>query len=77
MNNFIVRNNLWDWQSLQPSSGAGAQFFQFCDALEVKESGEVAGEEGWGLEHALGAWGAYWKSEYYDGRKYLYCSISA
>ena len=39
-------------------------FFQFCDALEVKD-GQVAGANGWGLEHALNAWGAYWKDTYY------------
>ena len=30
-----MRNNLWEWQSLSPSSGGGT-FFEFCDALEVK-----------------------------------------
>ncbi|TFK63556.1 hypothetical protein BDN72DRAFT_311679 [Pluteus cervinus] len=58
-----LRNNLWDWQSLQPSSGAGTVFFQFCDALEVKD-GKNAGPEGWGLDHALSAWGAFWRNGY-------------
>ncbi|TFY55377.1 hypothetical protein EVG20_g9334, partial [Dentipellis fragilis] len=31
-----LRNNLWDWQNLSPLSGPGAHFYQFCDALEVK-----------------------------------------
>ncbi|PAV21369.1 peptidase S28 [Pyrrhoderma noxium] len=59
-----LRNNLWDWQSLSPTSGPGSQFFDFCDALEVK-NGVSAGSDGWGLDHALSAWGAYWKSFYY------------
>ena len=59
-----LRNNLWDWQSLQPDVGPGAQFFQFCDALEVKD-GVNAGPGGWGLEHALNAWGTYWATTYY------------
>ena len=59
-----MRNNLWDWQSLSPTSGPGSQFFNFCDALEVK-NGVSAGSDGWGLDNALSAWGAYWKSSYY------------
>lgn len=60
-----LRNNLWDWQSLQPSSGSGAQFFLFCDALEVKD-GLPAPAEGWGLEHAITAWSNYFKTHYYS-----------
>ncbi|CDO77024.1 hypothetical protein BN946_scf184380.g10 [Trametes cinnabarina] len=59
-----LRNNLWDWQSLSPSSGGGL-FFEFCDALEVK-NGVSAGPNGWGLEHALQAWGSYWTNTYYS-----------
>lgn len=58
-----VRNNLWDWQSLSPTSGGGV-FFEFCDALEVK-NGVSAGSEGWGLDHALQAWGSFWNTTYY------------
>ncbi|KAJ8495909.1 hypothetical protein ONZ45_g12654 [Pleurotus djamor] len=58
-----LRNNLWDWQALQVTSGPNAAFFRFCDALEVKD-GVSAPESGWGLEHALSAWGAYWKNSY-------------
>jgi len=58
-----LRNNLWDWQSLQPYVGY-AQFFEFCDALEVKD-GVSAPATGWGLEHALNAWGTYWATTYY------------
>lgn len=73
----IVRNNLWDWQSLQPTSGAGAQFFEFCDALEVK-NGENAPQTGWGLDHALSAWGSYFKDVYYPLSKYsLHCAYSS
>ncbi|KAF8055883.1 serine carboxypeptidase S28-domain-containing protein [Lyophyllum atratum] len=58
-----LRNNLWDWQSLQVTTGPGGQFFEFCDALEVR-NGQVAPATGWGLTNALAAWGAYWKSGY-------------
>jgi pimeloyl-ACP methyl ester carboxylesterase len=53
-----LRNNLWDWQSLQPTS-TNNQFYAFCDALEVKD-GVSAPAEGWGLDHALQAWGNLW-----------------
>ena len=58
-----VRNILWEWQNLTPSSGGGT-FFEFCDALEVK-NGVSAGPEGWGLDHALQAWATYWTKTYY------------
>ncbi|KAH9855013.1 peptidase S28 [Lenzites betulinus] len=57
-----LRNNLWDWQNLSPASNGGI-FFQFCDALEVKD-GVNAGPNGWGAEHALQAWAAYWMGTY-------------
>ena len=60
-----MRNNLWDWQELQPGSGPAQPFYRFCDALEVNE-GVSASEEGWGLEHALDAWGFYWRTRYYS-----------
>lgn len=60
-----VRNNLWTWQSLQPTTGAGSAFYEFCDALEVK-NGETAGASGWGLQYALTAWGTYWNQTYYN-----------
>ncbi|KAF9057889.1 peptidase S28 [Panaeolus papilionaceus] len=60
-----LRNNLWDWQSLQPTSGRNTQFYRFCDALEVKNA-VSAGSQGWGLDNALTAWGNYWKNGYYD-----------
>jgi len=55
----IVRNNLWEWQELQPTSGPDTLFYAFCDALEVKD-GINAPAEGWGLTHALQAWGNFW-----------------
>lgn len=59
---------MWDWQSLQPSSGPGATFFDFCDALEVK-NGVSAGPNGWGVDHALAAWGKFWNTTYYSESK--------
>ena len=64
----LVRNNIWDWQLLQPTSGPGAAFYRFCDALEVK-NGTSAPESGWGLEYALPAWAAYFKNTYLSSRK--------
>jgi len=58
-----LKNNLYDWQSLSPSSGPNAQFFQFCDALEVK-NGVSAPASGWGLDHALSAWSTYFANTY-------------
>ncbi|KAG6850910.1 hypothetical protein H0H93_006736 [Arthromyces matolae] len=60
-----LRNNLWDWQSLQPTTGTEGQFYQFCDALEVR-NGTTAPPGGWGLAHALSAWGSYFKNTYYS-----------
>jgi hypothetical protein len=61
-----VRNDLWYWQSLQPASRGGI-FYQFCDALEVKD-GVSAPATGWGLEHATLAWGKWWNSTFYETR---------
>ena len=60
----LVRYNLFDWQSLQPYSGPNQQFYQFCDALEVDTDGTVAPASGFGLDHALQAWGAYLTNTY-------------
>ncbi|KAH9942562.1 peptidase S28 [Amylocystis lapponica] len=59
-----LRNNLFDWQYLQPYSDED-RFFNFCDALEVKD-GVNAPAGGWGLEHALSAWGSYWANTYFS-----------
>jgi len=58
-----IRSNIFDWQSLQPETGPDGLFFEFCDALEVK-NGVNAPVAGWGLDHALNAWGNFWTSEY-------------
>ncbi|KAL0955730.1 hypothetical protein HGRIS_001947 [Hohenbuehelia grisea] len=58
-----LRNNLWDWQGLQPTSGPNAAFNRFCKALEMKD-GVSAPNSGWGRRHAMEAWGKYWKSGY-------------
>ncbi|KAG1891883.1 peptidase S28 [Suillus fuscotomentosus] len=60
-----LQDNLFDWQDLQPTVGPGSMFFQFCDALEVK-NGVSAGPEGWGLENAIYSWGNFWNTTYYD-----------
>ncbi|KAJ7126407.1 serine carboxypeptidase S28-domain-containing protein [Mycena crocata] len=60
-----LRNNLWDWQGLSLSHGPGAQFFNFCDAIEVR-NGVNAPAAGWGLDHALDAWSSYWSTTYLD-----------
>ncbi|KAL7281910.1 hypothetical protein ACG7TL_003376 [Trametes sanguinea] len=48
------------WQNASVTTpGGGAS--DICDALEVdRASGKLAGPEGWGLDHALAAWGAYY-----------------
>ncbi|KAG2357279.1 peptidase S28 [Suillus spraguei] len=56
--------NLWDWQSMQPDDGSGSMFYEFCDALEVKD-GVNAGSDGWGLDNAIKSWGNYWNTTYY------------
>ncbi|KAG6330296.1 hypothetical protein ID866_8793 [Astraeus odoratus] len=60
----VLEINLFDWQNLAPYTGPGAMFFQFCDALEVK-NGQIAGVDGWGLDNAIQAWGGFWNSTYY------------
>ncbi|KIK95608.1 hypothetical protein PAXRUDRAFT_140281 [Paxillus rubicundulus Ve08.2h10] len=59
-----LQYNLFDWQSLQPFTGPGSMFFEFCDALEVK-NGVSAPATGWGLETAIYAWGSFWNTTYY------------
>ena len=65
-----MRNNFWEWQSLSPNTGPNASFYQFCDALEVKD-GVTAGPGGWGLDYALSAWGTYWNTTYYSSREFI------
>jgi hypothetical protein len=59
-----LRSNLWDWQSIQPTTGSLGVFGQFCDALEVK-NGTNAPASGFGVQHALTAWGNFWTTSYY------------
>ncbi|KAI1784395.1 serine carboxypeptidase S28-domain-containing protein [Ganoderma leucocontextum] len=59
-----LQQNLYTWQLLQPDSGTRQLFYHFCDALEV-QNGVSAPASGWGLDHALQAWGTYWKSTFY------------
>lgn len=71
-----MRNNLWDWQSLSPDTGPGAQFFNFCDALEVDNAtGTIANETGFGQAHAVQAWGDYFRETYYDIRTSIRVSV--
>ncbi|KAH8118760.1 serine carboxypeptidase S28-domain-containing protein [Phellopilus nigrolimitatus] len=76
------RNILFGWQSLAPYYGAGAEIFEFCDALEVKDN-VSSGANGWGLDNALPAWGDYWKNTYVpiackdDDVEYVDCKTSA
>ncbi|KAG2039995.1 serine carboxypeptidase S28-domain-containing protein [Suillus americanus] len=59
------QSNLGDWQSMSPDDGPGSMFYQFCDALEVKD-GVNAGPGGWGLENAINSWGKFWNTTYYS-----------
>ncbi|KIK48996.1 hypothetical protein CY34DRAFT_429555 [Suillus luteus UH-Slu-Lm8-n1] len=59
-----LQYNLWDWQNLDLDLGPGLLFYQFCDALEVKD-GVNAGPGGWGLDHAIKSWGNFWNTTYY------------
>lgn len=69
MRESAVADPLYSWQDLQPSSELSDNaFFEFCDALEVKD-GENAPPQGWGLEHALQAYGSWWTSTYYETSK--------
>lgn len=70
----VVISNLYDWQSLNITSGPHTQFYNFCDALEVKD-GVQAPASGWGGEHAINAWGSYWRDFYFEQRKLFYSNI--
>ncbi|RDX48552.1 peptidase S28 [Lentinus brumalis] len=54
--------NYWQEGSIESES---VGFYQFCDALEV-DKGKSAPASGWGLDHALKAWGAFWKDGFYN-----------
>lgn len=59
----VVRRILPSWQELSPNMGTEGGFFKFCDALEV-QNGTIAPASGFGLTHALTAWGNFWKNGY-------------
>lgn len=50
--------NYWQEGSVTTRSNG---FYQFCDAMEADEKGRKAPASGWGIDHALKAWGDYWK----------------
>ena len=53
----LVMNYWQDSSTLGFSEG----FQAFCDWLEIDRDRRAAPAEGWGLTHALKAWGSYWK----------------
>lgn len=58
-----LRWDLWTWQSQQPNTGPGGAFYQFCDALEVK-NGVQASATGWGVTNAVSAWAKHFVATY-------------
>jgi len=62
-----VEAPLEEWQGLFVSSTGSSRFYEFCDALEVLENGEIASEAGWGLDTALQAWGNYFSTSGFLG----------
>ncbi|KAI0959110.1 hypothetical protein AcW1_004037 [Taiwanofungus camphoratus] len=58
-----LSTNLFYWQELDVDQGNGAIFQDFCDALEVKD-GVNASPQGWGLKHALQAYGSWWANTF-------------
>ncbi|KAH9853292.1 peptidase S28 [Lenzites betulinus] len=61
-----VTEPIQTWQDLMIGSSANSYFYDFCDQLEMygPDNATVAGPEGWGLEHALNAWGAFYEGWY-------------
>ncbi|EGO28580.1 hypothetical protein SERLADRAFT_354447 [Serpula lacrymans var. lacrymans S7.9] len=58
-----LRINLYAWQDYQPTNQYTA-FSRFCDALEVN-NGVSANASGWGITHAINAWGTFWQVNNY------------
>ncbi|KDQ14566.1 hypothetical protein BOTBODRAFT_345995 [Botryobasidium botryosum FD-172 SS1] len=52
---------LQSWQNLSPRSAPNNTIAIFCDTLEIKD-GVAASANGWGLKHALKAYGGYVKN---------------
>lgn len=66
---------MFTWVNLQPDSGPDQQFYQFCDALEVKD-GVNAPEQGWGFDYAYQAWSSWWSEVYMPNGKAILPSCS-
>ncbi|KAH8094951.1 serine carboxypeptidase S28-domain-containing protein [Cristinia sonorae] len=60
-----LKSPIYAWQDLGPRTGAHSDFYNFCDTLEVK-NGVSASAKGWGLDHALKAWGDWMKGTLKD-----------
>ncbi|KAJ8081297.1 hypothetical protein PM082_007132 [Marasmius tenuissimus] len=58
----------YKWQDITPDSGPMTEFGEFCDALEVDETGQHAPEQGWGVEKALASWGSYFTETFLQRR---------
>lgn len=58
-----LEEGLFYWQDLQPTTGPGGLFFDFCDSIEVK-NGTNAPASGWGLDYALESWGTFYSTIY-------------
>ncbi|KAF9026495.1 hypothetical protein BDZ89DRAFT_1067591 [Hymenopellis radicata] len=55
------------WQDLQPAAGPNQMFYEFCDLLQVWEvdgKNTSAPESGWGLDHALEAFGSWMRERH-------------
>ncbi|KAL0063139.1 hypothetical protein AAF712_009929 [Marasmius tenuissimus] len=65
---FIVTTPFYKWQDITPDSGPMTEFGEFCDALEVDETGQHAPEQGWGVEKALASWGSYFTETFLQRR---------
>ncbi|KIY62976.1 peptidase S28 [Cylindrobasidium torrendii FP15055 ss-10] len=74
-----LRWDLWEWQNIQPTAGYdGTTFWKFCDALEWKEEEGVAADPGgWGLEHAVNAWGTWFQGKYFKPLPAPYSNIAS
>ncbi|KAF9554962.1 hypothetical protein CPC08DRAFT_712435 [Agrocybe pediades] len=50
---------LREWRSLTVTTSRMSLFYPFCDSLEVKDDGEIAPEDGWGLDQAIAGWAKF------------------
>ncbi|EJT99261.1 hypothetical protein DACRYDRAFT_109982 [Dacryopinax primogenitus] len=61
-----LRDPIFMWQDMDPSSGPGEPFYKFCDALETDGNGKVSGPQGFGLNSTIknfAAWVSTWNAE--------------